>query len=164
MFRRATVTGLTAPGPEGLLVSPLTGRPCVWFRVRVESWQAHGDLHHRDTICLLRKGNPFAVGETLVHADVIRSDGPPVATVVETVQGKRPPTPDEAPFLHALVTLGHVPALALGRRAHLLDELIWQTTESCLPPGEHLAAEGRLDRHRVLRHSLLTGSRLTSHP
>jgi hypothetical protein len=168
VFRSTTVVGETAAGPEGSLVSPLSGASCVWFRLRVESWQAHADPHHRETVCLIRQGNIFSVlgeaGPRLVNAEIIRGDGPPVTTIVETVRVKRPPTRGEAPLLHALVDRGLVTPSALGRRAHLLDELIWETTESFLPPGEHVCAHGRIDRRSVLRHGLLTGSRFVPLP
>jgi hypothetical protein len=162
VYRRAAVAGETAAGPEGSLISPLSGATCVWFRLRVESWQAHADPHHRQTVCLLRQGSIFSVlgeaGRQLVSADIIRAQGPPVTTIVENMRVKRPPTPAQAPLLHALVDRGLVPASALGRRAHLLDELVWETTESYLLPGQRVAAHGRLDRNSVLRHSLLTRS------
>jgi hypothetical protein len=146
----------------------LTGATCVWFKLRVESWQEHGDPHHRQTVCLLRQGNIFCVlgeaGRQLVSADILRAQGPPVTTIVETVRVKRPPTRAEAPLLHTLVDRGHVLPSALGRRAHLLDELVWETTEAYLPPGQNVSVQGRLDRRRVLRHSLLTGSRIVALP
>jgi hypothetical protein len=168
VFKRTVVIGQTAIGPEGPLTAPLTGQACVWFKVRVESWQANADPHHRRTVCLLRQGNIFSVlsqaGPRLVNADIIRAEGPPVTTIVETVRVKRPPTRDEAPLLHVLVDGGHVDSVALSRRAHLFDELIWETTEAFLPPGQQVAVQGRLDRHSVLRHGLLTGSLITPLP
>jgi hypothetical protein len=168
VFKRFVLTGETAAGPEGPLVSPLSGASCVWFKLRVESWQAHADPHHRQTVCLIRKGSIFWVrdetGPRPVSAEIIRADGPPISTTVETVRGKRPPTRDEAPLLHLLVDRGLVASSALGRRAHLLDELVWETTESFLPPGRRVAVHGRLDRRRVLRHGLLTGSQIVPLP
>jgi hypothetical protein len=159
VFRRHTVTGPLAPGPSGLLVSPLTGRECVWYRLRVESWQARADPHHRETVCLVRRGDPFRVMDTLVGADLIRGAGAPVEVVAETVVVKRPPTREQAPLLHALVDQGFIPEAALNRRAHLLDELVWETSETLLQPGRQVSVSGRMDRLEVLRHSLLTGSR-----
>ncbi len=168
MFSSTLVVGQTAQGPDGPLISPLSGAACVWFKLRVESWQEHADPHHRQTVCLLRQGNIFCVlGETgrqLVSADILPAQGPPLTTIVETVRVKRPPTRAQAPLLHTLVDRGHVPPSALSRRAHLLDELIWETTEAFLPPGEKVSVRGRLDRRHVLRHSLLTGSRIEPVP
>ncbi|GIH09227.1 hypothetical protein Rhe02_72940 [Rhizocola hellebori] len=168
MFRRTAIAGRTAAGPEGSLTAPLSGAACVWFKVRVESWQANADPHHRRTVCLLRRGIIFSVlspaGPRLVSADVIRAEGPPVTAIVETVRVKRPPTRDEAPLLHALVESGLVESSELGRRAHLFDELVWETTEAFLPPGANVSVQGRLDRRSVLRHGLLTRSRFAPLP
>ncbi|HCT78464.1 MAG TPA: hypothetical protein DGT23_18180 [Micromonosporaceae bacterium] len=160
MFSFTKVAGEVMPGPEGLLTSPLTGVSCVWYKVKVESWQARADLHHRDTVFLSKTKHPFRVldqsGPLLISADII----PPSfeATVTETVSMKRPPTRDQAPLLHSLADRGLIPQATLNRRAHLLDELIWETSETILLPGQRVHAHGRVGRYRglpILRRSVL---------
>jgi hypothetical protein len=40
--RAVAVLGLTAPGRAGLLTSPLSGTPCVWYHIRVGYWDDSG--------------------------------------------------------------------------------------------------------------------------
>jgi hypothetical protein len=142
----------TVEGPVSgsSLTAPLSGVECVWFKVRVESWQAHKDLHHRDTVYLHRSTEPVLVGDVRVSPRLI--DG--LVKVQETVTGKRPPTAAEAPLLYALTDRGLIEPATLARRAHLLDEIVWETTEFVLCRGDILTARGRLTRDGLLKPSL----------
>jgi hypothetical protein len=135
------------------LTAPLSGVECVWFKVRVDSWQAHKDLHHRDTVYLHRSGEPVVIGDVRVSPRLLGGE----AALTELVSGKRAPTRDEAPFLHLLKDRGCLTPKQLARRAHLLDEIVWETTEYVLLAGAQATARGRLTRDGLLKPSLFGG-------
>lgn len=135
------------------LTAPLSGVECVWFKVRVDSWQANKDLHHRDTVYLQRSAEPVVIGDVKVSSRLLGGE----LALTELVSGKRPPTRDEAPLLHMLKDCGCITPKELARRAHLLDEIVWETTEYVLRPGDFARARGRLTSDGLLKPGLFSG-------
>ncbi|WP_020525760.1 hypothetical protein [Catelliglobosispora koreensis] len=142
----------TVSGPVSgtSLTAPLSAVECVWFKVRVDSWQAHKDLHHRDTVYFSRSAEPFFIGDVPVSPSLAEG----TVSVTETFTGKRPPSAEETPLLHLLASRGLIDPKALHRRAHLLDEIVWETTEYVLTPGTALTVRGRRSRSGLLKPSL----------
>jgi hypothetical protein len=136
------------------LTAPLSGLDCVWYKLRVESWQANGAPHHRETVYLFHTSEPVLVGQTPVSAGLVTGSD----TAIETVTGKRPPTRVQAPFLFQLADIGLFPEQALTRRAHVLDEIVWQTTEVTLRPGTRVTARGRVSRRGLLQPAVFRRS------
>jgi len=127
-----------------MLSAPLSGLECVWYRVRAVSWQVHGDAHHWRPVVGTQRGNPIAVGELLVHAELAL----PEPVVEEEIRVRRPPAESEAPMLHRLAALGLLPADELRRTANAFDELAWRVTEEIIRPGALVEARGRLVTRR----------------
>jgi hypothetical protein len=142
--RRVTISGPAAPGPEGLLLAPLSGLECVWFRVRAHSWQVHADAHHWRPVVGTQRGNPFAVGSVLVEASLAS----PETVVEEEVRGRKTPTGLEAPMLHRLFERGLLPSDELKRGANAFDELAWRVTEEIIRPGREMLIRGKLVTRR----------------
>lgn len=151
-----TVSGVAAPGLDGILSAPLSGLECVWYRVRAHSWQVHGDAHHWRPVVGTQRGNPFAVGDVLVDASLAF----PETVVEEEVRVRRPPSAAQAPMLHRLAGLGLLPADELRRNANAFDELAWRVTEEIIRPGGEVRARGKLVTRRgkaTLRRSFFGG-------
>jgi hypothetical protein len=104
----------------------------------------HSDAHHFRPVVGLQRGNPFAVDDVLVSAELTE----PETVVAEEVHGRRPPAQAEAPMLHRLARLGLLPPEELGRKANAFDVLAWRVTEEVIRPGQPIEARGRL----VTRH------------
>lgn len=127
-----------------MLGAPLSGLECVWYRVRAVSWQVHGDAHHWRPVVGRQRGNPFAVGDLLVSAELAVFE----TVVEEEIRVRRPPLAAEAPMLHRLAALGLLPADELKRTANAFDELAWRVTEEIIRPGFMVEARGKLVTRR----------------
>ncbi len=129
-----------------ILAAPLSGVDCVWYRVAAESWQVHGDAHHWRPVVGLQRGS-LTVDGVLVDVELVTPS--PELVVIEEVRVLKEPTPEEAPMLHKLAALGHVPPDELGRKANAFDTLAWKVTEHVIRPGQPIEATGRLSRGRL---------------
>lgn len=147
--RRVTVTGPAAPGPSGILIAPLSGLECVWYRVAAQSWQVHGDDHHWRQVVGHQRGSPLTVGDVLLDAQLASQWHELV--VLEELQVRQPPTPAQAPMLHKLAGIGLVPPDELARKANAFDSLAWKVTEHAIRPGQPVEATGKIVTRRGQR-------------
>ncbi|WP_117214775.1 hypothetical protein [Allorhizocola rhizosphaerae] len=135
---------MSGPADGPILLAPLSQTECVWYRIGAESWQVHGDAHHWRQVVGLQRGS-LRVGEVEVSVDLVQ----PELTVLEEVRVLKQPSPQEAPMLHRLAALGHVPPDELARKANAFDTLAWKVTEHVIRPGQPIEATGVLRRGRL---------------
>ena len=135
---RVAVEGVTECGPGGLLVGPVSGEECVWFRIRLVREPARADDGGHDLLMdTMSPGRPTvadATGRMAIDPRLInRSDRAEAAAVVETAVIHRRSAPR---------------SLAPVVPQDLIDDLgrseTLRLTETRLPRGLEVFALGRL--------------------
>ena len=107
---RVEVHGATAVGPGGVLRSPLTGSPCVWYRVRITrkytEWERDRDGNRKrvskeESVYDTQTADPFLVtdvsGKVLLYPAKKRPDG--ATQALNQYEGARGPLGDLAESL-----------------------------------------------------------------
>lgn len=144
--RRVTVSGPAQAGPDGVLIAPLSGLECVFYRIGAESWQVHSDAHHWRPVVGLSCGAPVVDG-VVISRDLVEGE----LVVCEELRVRKPPGRAEAPMLHRLAELGLLPSDELSRKANAFDTLAWKVTEHIIRPRHAVEATGKLVTRRGRR-------------
>jgi hypothetical protein len=141
---RVAVSGVTAPGPAGMLTAPLSGKPCVWYRVNV-GWTSDGEHGPDDVTAWSRvEGNPTAVddgtGRVLVSRWLLdRSvDGEDEPGLVKRSLSTREPVEVDA-HLELLRARGVLPARKLAELARYDERWV---AEGVVRAGRDVVAVG----------------------
>jgi hypothetical protein len=140
---RVAVSGVTAPGPAGMLTAPLSGKPCVWYRVNVGHTSESADSRDDVTSWSRTAGHPTAVddgtGRVLLSRWLLDRalDGDSPGLVKRSLATRDPI--EVAQHLAVLQARGLLPARKLDELARY-DEL-W-VAEAVVRAGREVVAVG----------------------
>jgi hypothetical protein len=144
----SAVEGLTAPGPAGQLTAPLSGRPAVWYRVKVTRVMYRTsqttDRTWVEPVWETDAGAPFALadasGQVAVSASLVDANSTYIRfrseEILETSVDERNKNREPlGQHLSGLIAAG----LVDPERVRFVGDLHRVTVEeSIIPPGKHL--------------------------